>query len=161
MGIYLIAAVDRGGHIGWKGKIPWDLPSDRKHFRELTMGHVVVMGRKTFQSIGRPLEGRTNVVLTRNRNFSPEGCITLHSPEEVLERFKGEEVFVIGGGEVFRAFIPVAERIYLTRIDHDFKGDTTFPLIDPSLWKEKERKEGKVDGENPYPHTFITYIRKT
>ncbi len=160
MGVYLVAAVDRKGNIGWRGSLPWDLPADRRHFRQLTMGHVVVMGRRTFQSIGRPLDGRINVVLSRERAFSAKGCITLHSPEEVMERFRGKEIFVIGGGEVFRAFIPVAERIYLTRIDHEFEGDTTFPPVDPSLWEEMERREGKVDRENPYPHTFITYIRK-
>lgn len=160
MKVSIVVATDRKGHIGWRGRIPWDLPADRRRFRQLTMGHVIVMGRKTFESIGRPLEDRINVVLTRDRNYQASGCTVLHSPEEVIMRFRGRKIFVIGGEEIFRAFLPLTGRIYLTLIDHDFPGDTRFPPIDPSLWVEGKRKEGKIDRENPYPHCFITYRRR-
>ena len=160
MAISIVVATDRRGHIGWRGRLPWDLPADRRRFRELTMGHVVVMGRKTFESIGRPLEGRTNVVLTRRRDYTAPGCVVLHSPREVAGLYRGREVFVIGGEEVFTAFLPMVERIYLTLIYHDFPGDRTFPAIDPSIWMEEARIEGVRDEKNPYLYHFITYRRR-
>lgn len=160
MEISIVVATDRKGHIGWKGRIPWDLPSDRRRFRRLTMGHVIVMGRRTFESIGRPLGGRVNVVLTRRKDYRAPGCTVLHSPEEVMRTFRGRKVFVIGGEEIFRAFLPLAERIYLTLIDLEFPGDRSFPPIDPSQWIEEGREEGVKDRDNPYPHRFIRYRRR-
>ncbi|MDZ4284285.1 MAG: dihydrofolate reductase [Patescibacteria group bacterium] len=128
--ISLIAAIAKNRTIGINNELPWHIPEDVKRFRRLTKGHVVVMGRKTFQSIGRALPERTNIVITRDPDFATEGCIVVHSIEAALKRAKElerEEVFVIGGGEIYKAALPYADKLYLTIIDKDFAGDAFFP----------------------------------
>lgn len=179
MTVSLIVAASRNGIIGNKGKLPWRLPADLKRFKQLTMGYPVLMGRKTFESIGKPLPGRTNIVITRRKDFQCCGTTVAHSLEEALlicdrgataQRSKEmvalplsadheneKEAFVIGGAEIFKQALPFADRIYLTRIEKDFEGDTKLFEIDPAVWKETSREDSLND---PLPHRFITYNRK-
>lgn len=157
--VFIVAAVARNGVIGRGGRLPWDLPEDRARFRKLTWGHVVVMGRRTYASIGGPLPGRTNVVLSRDPAFVAPGCLVVRSIDEVLARFPGQDVYVIGGAEVYRAFLPLADRLYLTRIDADCEGDVCFPQVDLREWREVSRDEGSADGGGRYPHAFLVYER--
>jgi dihydrofolate reductase len=140
--VTIVVAVGSGGVIGADGRMPWHLPEDLRHFRALTLGHTVVMGRRTFESIGRPLDGRRNIVLTRQPEWHHEGVETARSLEEALAL--SDDVFVIGGGEVYREAMPLADRIYLTRVEGTWVGDTFFPTIDPAAWEEIscERHEG-------------------
>jgi dihydrofolate reductase len=158
--ISLIVAMDENGVIGKNNRLPWRLPEDLKFFKRTTMGHVIVMGRKTFESIGKPLPGRINVVLTNNRSFRADECTIVHSPEEVLSmNNEYDEIFVIGGAEIFRIFLPHAKRLYITKIHHHFAGDTYFPEIDWSDWQLKETKKGIKDDQNPYDYEFQLFIR--
>lgn len=129
--ISIIAAIARGNRaIGRDNKLLWHIPEDMKYFRELTSGHAVIMGQKTFESIGRPLPNRTNIVLTLDENFSPKGVTVCHSIEDALEKARKveqEEVFIIGGGMVYSQFLPLAKRLYLTVVNGSFEGDTFFP----------------------------------
>jgi len=152
----LVAAVARNGVIGRANDLPWDIPEDRKRFKALTVGKVVLMGRKTFESIfsrlGKPLPGRTNVVVTHNPQFrAPEGVRIYRSLEEALEKLRDQpEVCVIGGGEIYRQTMPLADRLEVTHVDQEVRGDVTFPTIDPKVWKKtfEEKHEG---------YTFATY----
>lgn len=121
------------------------------------MGHHIIMGRKTYESIGRPLPGRVNVVITRNSDFNAEGCILAGSLAEALRISKSDpEVFIFGGGEIFREALPHVSKIYMTKVHHSLEGDTYFPLLDPSHWKEIEKVEFKADEKNEYDYSFIT-----
>lgn len=154
----LIAAASRNGVIGAGGKLPWRLPADLQWFKHLTLGHPILMGRKTLESIGKPLPGRTNVVITRQKSFLCCGTTTAHSLEEALLMCEEEkEIFVVGGAEIYRQALPFADRIYLTRINQDFKGDAFLFEIDPKVWKETSREDFPA---GPLPHTFLTYERK-
>ena len=158
--ISLIAAAARNNVIGKGNALPWDLPADLKHFRETTAGHTVIMGRKTFESIGRPLPKRRNVVITRPPDYNPEGVEVVSSLETAITMIPdGEEAFVIGGGEIFRQALPLADRVYLTRVEVDVTGDAYFPALDPKEWRETARREGKVDAKNALPHTFLVFER--
>ncbi len=155
--ISLIAAMAENRVIGRGNTIPWDLPEDRKRFREITMGHPVIMGRKTFESIGRPLPGRKTVVLTRSRDYRTEGCAVAHSLQQALAECAGaDEVFVCGGGEVYREAMPLASRIYLTIVHRVVEGDAHFPYI-PGDFIETAREEM---AETTIPCTFALYERK-
>lgn len=161
MRLSLIVAVGTSGVIGNEGGLPWRLPSDLAHFKKTTMGHSVVMGRKTFDSIGKPLPGRRNLVLSRSTAQFPSGVEGVRSPEEVLELCAGdEEVFVIGGAEIYRHFIDRADRIFLTEVQGDFPGDTFFDPLDPERWNETSRLEQPVDEKNLYRHTFLLFERR-
>jgi dihydrofolate reductase len=139
--ISLIAVMSENHVIGRNNKMPWKLPSDRKRFHEITRGHYTIMGRKTFESIGQPLPGRKNVILTRQRNYVAEGCIIAHDLDSAFAACAGtDEVFICGGGEVFQETIFLADRIFLTIVHTVVEGDTLFPDIPPDF-KEVERKE--------------------
>ncbi|MEW9669233.1 dihydrofolate reductase [Ammoniphilus sp. 3BR4] len=159
--ISVIVAMSRNRVIGKDNKMPWHLPADLAYFKRTTMGHTVLMGRKTFESMGRPLPGRKNVILTRQKDYQPEGCMVLHSIEEALAAFKGEELFVIGGAEIIKEFLPVVDRLYLTLIDEEFEGDTFLPELHLEDWVECSRTDGETDEKNTYPHTFLVYDRKS
>lgn len=126
----IIAAIAKNGVIGNQGKLPWHLPEDLKHFKETTLGHPIVMGRKTFESIGKPLPGRENIVLTRDQTFQGKGVTVIHSLADAIENHPDEEIFVIGGAEIYQLALPLADKLYLTLIDQEFPGDTYFPAID-------------------------------
>ena len=144
MPVTLLAAVARNGVIGVDGGLPWHLPDELALFKELTLGHVVVMGRRTFESVGRPLPGRTTVVVTRRSDWEAEGVLRAGSVGEALAlaREIDDEVFVVGGAQVYAAALPAADRLALTFVDADPEGDTRFPEIDWSQWREVGRRDG-------------------
>jgi dihydrofolate reductase len=146
--------------IGRDNAMPWHLPDDLKRFKALTMGKPMLMGRKTFESIGKPLPGRTSLVMTRDPNWRAEGVIVVHSLDDAIAR-AGEvaEISVVGGADVFRLALPIAQRIYLTTLHASIPGDTFFPPIEPAQWRELERSEHPVDERHAYAMTFATLAR--
>lgn len=159
--ISFVVAMDQNRVIGKENQLPWHLPADLKYFKKVTTGHTIVMGRKTFESIGRPLPNRRNVVLTRDEQYEAEGCEVVNTIEEVLSiARKEEECFVIGGTEVFMLFWDHVDRLYVTYIDESFEGDTFFPEIDRAEWEIVGVEEGVVDEKNRYRHEFRTYERR-
>jgi len=157
--ISFVVAFDRKNVIGKDGGLPWRLPDDMKHVREVTSGKPLIMGRRTYTSIGRPLKGRTNIVLTRDPAFQQEGALTARSPEEALA-LAGDvpEVIVFGGAEVFRQFLPMADRIYLTQVDADVGGDTYFDF-GWTDWLVVENTRHPADERHAYAFNFLTLDR--
>ena len=156
MRISLIVAVAENGVIGANNHLPWKLPADLKHFKQLTLRHSMIMGRKTFDSIGTPLPGRTNIVMTHQKETKIDGALVAHSLEKaLLLAGDAEEIFVIGGAALFAQALPFAGRIYLTRIHHDFEGDTTWQELDSAHWHETSRQDFSPDAQNPYPYSFL------
>lgn len=155
MKISIIVAVAENRVIGNGPDIPWDLPDDRRRFREITWGRPVIMGRRTFETLTGPLPGRMNIVLTRDSGYRRDGCLVVHDPEEAL-RLAGDadEVFICGGGDVYREFLPRADRIHLTVVHRDYGGDVLFPEI-PNDFTVTEREFVR----EPIPHTFLIYER--
>jgi dihydrofolate reductase len=158
-GLSLIWAMGHNQVIGIDNKLPWHLPAELAYFRKMTMGHPIIMGRRTFESIGRPLPGRTNIVLTRDLTFNAEGTVVLHSVEQVLEQYNNSGAFVIGGAQIYRQLFPAAERLYITMIDHNFEGDDYFPEIDWSDWRLVNEEPGLQDEKNPYAYSFKVFDR--
>lgn len=159
--IALVAAVAENGVIGREGTMPWHLPADLAHFKRITMGKPIVMGRRTFEAIGRALPGRRNIVVSRNADFKAPGIERAANLEAALALTGDvEEVMVIGGGELYRAALPLAHRIHLTRIQAKIEGDTSFPDFDTSEWHETAREERTADEKNAYALTFLTLERK-
>ena len=155
--ISMIFAMGRDNALGYKNKMPWHLPADLAYFKRVTIGQPVIMGRKTFDSLGRPLPGRENIVVTRNKDFSHDGCIVVNSIEKAKELVKDKEAFIIGGAEIYKAFLPIADRMYITEIDNEFEADTFFPIIDYSKWNLISSKTGVKDEKNPYDYKFLVY----
>jgi len=159
--VSLIVAMARNRVIGVNNTLPWHLPADLKHFKALTMGHHIVMGRKTYESIGKPLPGRTSVVVTRNADYAPQGVVVVNSLEAAISACgNDEEIFVIGGAELYRQIIDLADRIYLTEIDADISGDAHFTEFDRKLWQETERVNHAPDEKNVHSYHFVVYERK-
>jgi dihydrofolate reductase len=157
----LVAAAGNNNVIGTNNKLPWKMPADMKFFMNLTIGHPVIMGRKTYESFGRPLKDRRNIIITRDKKYTVSGCDVVNSLDEALLLTKSDnEVFIIGGAEIYRQSIAIADKIYLTRICHDFEGDAYFPPIDETEWKEISHLEQNTDEKNPYPFAFLEYIKK-
>lgn len=158
--ISLIVAMAANRVIGRDNALPWRLSEDLRRFKRLTLGHALVMGRKTWESIGRPLPGREIVVVTRQEGYGvPPGVSVARSVEEALETARGDEVFIAGGEEIFRQTIDRADRLYLTRIDKDFPGDTFFPEVDPERWRLVLREDHGATEETPFAYSFLTYDR--
>ena len=157
----IIVAMGSNRVIGRDNGMPWHLPADLKHFRQTTLGKPVLMGRKTHESIGRPLPERMNIVITRDRDYDAPGCTVVHSVEEALQAAAGGEVMVIGGAECYRQVLPRADTIYLTLIHHAFEGDTRFPELPDAEWREVARVDHPPDERNPYPYSFIKLERVT
>ncbi len=157
----ILAAVSANRVIGLNNTLPWHLPADLKHFKQLTTGQIVVMGRRTFDSIGRPLPDRTNVVLTRQRHFDWPGILTAGSIQEVLEHFCGDDrqIFIIGGAEIYQQTLPFCQRLYLTEIQQDFAGDTFFPEYDRDDWRETSREMHQATDSGIEYH-FVVLDRK-
>ena len=145
--------------IGFKNKMPWHLPNDLKHVKKLTQGNTIVMGRKTFESLGRPLPNRRNVVLTRNRDFDAEGIDVIHEVADIKE-LEGE-VFIFGGSGVYNQTMDLVDEMHITRIHETFGGDTFFPEYDESEWELVSSEEGIIDDKNRYPHEFLHFRRRT
>jgi dihydrofolate reductase len=160
MKVSIIVAVGENNVIGIDKKLPWHLPADMKYFKEKTMGHHVVMGRVTYESLKKPLKGRTNIIVTRKQDFEVEGYVVVHHLDDALriaEKQHETECFIIGGAEIFREVLRRTDRIYLTRIFHHFEGDTFFPSLDPSKWKVVSEQSHEPDDKNRYPYSFLIY----
>lgn len=158
--IRLVVAVAENGVIGKDNTLIWHLPADLKRFKEVTLGFPIVMGRKTFESIGRPLPGRRNIVITRDASYTREGIETVPSPEAALATCAQEErVSVIGGGEIYRMFMPLAHELYITRVHAPFEGDTYFPEIGPE-WEKISDEFYAADEKNKYPFSFEIFRKK-
>jgi dihydrofolate reductase len=159
--ISLIVAMAQNGVIGRDNALPWRLPEDLKRFKEFTLGKPILMGRKTFEAIGRPLPGRANLVLTRDRDWRAAGVIPVHSVEEALLQTRTcDELVAIGGAEIYRLLLPLARRIYLTHVHADVPGDTYFPAFDPAQWDDVEFRSLPADDRHAYPLTFVTLERR-
>lgn len=161
--ISIIVAIAKNRVIGNKNALPWKLPADMEHFRQLTAGKPIIMGQKTFESIGKALPGRTNIVLTLDKSFEAPNCLVANSIEEAIEIARKEdrgEVMIAGGVSVYKQFLLLVDRMYLTLIEGDFEGDAFFPEFDWNDWQEIERIENEPDKENPYKYTFLTLERK-
>jgi dihydrofolate reductase len=163
--ISIVVAVSKNGVIGKNNDLPWNLPTDRKHFKEITIGKPVIMGRKTFDSIlsrlGKPLPERKNIVITRQEDYKAEGVTIAHSIGEALKLFRNEtEVFVIGGSEIYKEALPFTDRIYLTQVETEIDGDARFPDVSVDNWTLKKAEAHKRDEKNEFDYTFLIYERK-
>ena len=160
----LMAAMSENYVIGKAGDLPWHLPKDFKRFKEMTQGHNIIMGRKTYESLGgKPLPKRTNIVITRQEGYEGSGIVVVKSLEEALDyvaQTEDDEPFVIGGGEIYKAALPYADRIYLTIVHAEVEGDTFFPEFNQSEWEITEQEAVPADEKHDYPFTFVTYDRK-
>ena len=160
MKISIVVAMAANHVIGNDNRLPWHLSADLKHFKAITMGKPIVMGRKTWESIGRPLPGRTNIVITRDHDYIADGCVVVHSIEGALAAASDhDEVMVIGGAEFYRQVLPRTSTIYLTRIHRGFAGDTVFPELDDDAWCEVGREDFEADADNPHAYSFIRLER--
>jgi dihydrofolate reductase len=163
MRISIIVAVSENGVIGKDNQLLWRLPDDLKRFKKLTLGHPIIMGRKTFDSIGKPLPGRTSIVVTRDQNFHREGIVVVHSVEEALQeaaKLETEETFIIGGGELYKLTLAQADRLYITEVNTTISGDTYFYITDRQDWMETERTVHEADDKHEFPFNFVNYVRK-
>ncbi len=160
--ISLLVAVAENGVIGRDNGMPWHLPDDLRRFKALTMGKPMLMGRKTFDSIGKPLPGRTSLVLTHSRDWSAPGAVVVHSLDEAVERAgDAPELVIVGGAEVYRLALPRVRRIYLTRVLVSIEGDTVFPPLDETAWRETQREPHPADARHDYPMDFRVLERVT
>lgn len=159
MAIAIISATSENNVIGKDNDLPWYLPADLTHFKNLTSGKHIVMGRKTYESVGRPLPNRTNIVVSRNPDFIAAGCETASSLSDAIKKTGGKDLFVCGGSEIYKQALEVADIMYLTRIHAVVEGDTYFPDFNDSLWTIVERKDFLPDDKNKYSYSFITYKR--
>lgn len=159
----LLVAASENNVIGKDNKLPWHLPNDLKYFKNLTWGMPILMGRKTFDSIGKPLPGRKSIVITRNNDWQHEDVLVVHSINEAIEQaemFGVKEIFVIGGAEIFTTALPAANRIYLTRIHHTIDGDVFFPEMDKAKWQLASERYCAADEKNAYNHTYQVWEKK-
>ena len=164
MTVSLIVAVSSNGVIGRDGGLPWCLPADLKHFKRTTMGHHLIIGRRTWEEVGKPLPGRTMVVVTRSRNFAPEGAKVVRSVERALElAADDEEPFIGGGAQIYRIALErdLVDRIYLTRIHAEVEGDTIFPEVDLGRWELASEEHHDADEKNEFSYSFLVYERRT
>lgn len=162
--ISFIVAMDRNHVIGSNNQMPWHLPNDLRFFKETTTGNTIVMGRKTFESIGRVLPNRKHIVITKSTTDFPNEVEVVHDIETIVklsEDNNEEELFVIGGGNIFKQLLPYADKLYVTLINETFEGDVFFPVISMEEWEEVSREKGIQNERNPYEYYFIQYVRKT
>lgn len=160
--VAFVVAAAENGVIGRDNQLIWHLPADLKHFKQLTQGHPVIMGRRTYESIGRPLPNRTNFIVTRQADWRAEGCETARSVPEALATAHqvDEQVFVIGGAEIYRQALPAADIIYLTEVHHAFEGDVMFPALNHAEWREESRERHEPDDKHAYAFSFVTLRRR-
>lgn len=160
--ISLIVAMDENRVIGYNDKLPWNLPSELKYFRETTKGKPVIMGRRTYESIGRPMPERLNIIVTRDKNYKAVGCIVVNSMEDAIKAAKGsDEIMIIGGAEIYKLFLPLANRLYITKVHGSFKGDTYFPKFNEGEWVKLNEKFVEKDKENTYSYTIMVLERRS
>ena len=159
--ITIIAAVAKNNALGKDNKLIWHLPADLIRFKKVTSGHHIIMGRKTFESLGKPLPNRTTIIISGNKNYNAEGCVVVNSLNEALQIAKVDEnPFILGGAEIYKQAIKIADVLDLTIVHQDFEADVFFPVIDKNIWKETSRQDFKANGKNKYNYSFVTYTRK-
>jgi dihydrofolate reductase len=163
MHIALVVAASENNVIGKNNQLLWRLPNDMKFFKNVTWGMPTIMGRKTFESLGKPLAGRTNIVITRQQDWKPEGAVVVSNLEEAIDIACGtdaKEAYVIGGGEIYKQSLPLARKVFLTRVHTTVEGDTTFPELDPKDWKLISNKDFGTDDKHAYAYSFQEWERK-
>ncbi|HBK70416.1 MAG TPA: diacylglycerol kinase [Flavobacteriaceae bacterium] len=158
--ITIIAAIGKNRELGKDNDLIWHLPNDLKRFKKVTSGHDVIMGRKTFESLGRPLPNRTNIIITRNKNYKAEGCIVVNSLEAALNTATDANPYILGGGNIYSQAIKIADVLDLTLVDAELEADVFFPEIDTEIWKETSREDFKADEKHEYNYSFVTFKRK-
>lgn len=158
--ITIIAAIAENNALGKNNKLIWHLPADLKRFKKVTLNHHIIMGRKTFESLGKPLPNRTTIIITRNTNYKVEGCIVVNSLKEALNAAKSDEnPYILGGAEIYNQALDVADKLDLTFVHHKFEADVFFPKIDTKIWKEVSRENFNADEQNNYNYSFVTYLK--
>lgn len=167
MKLSMIVATAQNRVIGRDNALPWYLPNDLKYFKQTTLGKPVIMGRKTYESIGKPLPGRTNIVITRQTDYQPEGVKVVHSVAEARDLAESvclidgqEEAMIMGGAEIYTLALSDADRLYLTEVHADVEGDAYFPEYDKTEWQEISREDFSAEGPNPYNYSFVVYDKK-
>lgn len=160
--ITIIAAIAKNNALGKDNDLIWHLPADLKRFKKVTSGHHILMGRNTFESIGKPLPNRTSVIITRNNEYLKEGCLIANSVEEAIDLTDKKDAFIIGGAQIYKETLAknLADRLDITIVHHDFEADVFFPEIDMNIWKEISRENFMADEKNKYDYSFVSYIRK-
>ena len=161
--ITIIAAIGKNNELGKDNDLIWHLPEDLKRFKRVTSGHHILMGRNTFESIGKPLPNRTTVIITRNNDYFKDGCLIAGSIEEAIQLAENdEEIFIIGGAQIYKQAIqnPSVKKLDMTIVHESFDADVFFPEIDSTIWKETAREDFKADEKNKYDYSFVTYVRK-
>lgn len=155
----IIAAVAKNNALGKDNDLIWSLPADLKRFKKVTSGHHIIMGRKTFESLGKPLPNRTTIIISRNKDYRIEGCITVNSLEEAIKAAKEDSnPYILGGGEIYKQAMEYADMLDLTLVHHSFENaDTFFPAIDPKIWQETYRQDFNADEHHKYDYSFVTY----
>ncbi|MDH3322397.1 MAG: dihydrofolate reductase, partial [Flavobacteriaceae bacterium] len=156
--ITIIAAVAQKNALGKDNQLIWHLPADLKRFKKITSGHHIIMGRKTFESLGKPLPNRTTIIITRNKDYTAQNCIVVNSLEQALQAAKKDpNPFILGGAEIYSQALDFADILDLTFIHHEFDADAFFPEINTDIWKESSREDFKADEKNKYDYSFVTY----
>ncbi|WP_372745743.1 dihydrofolate reductase [Lutibacter sp.] len=159
--ITIIAAIAENNALGKDNQLIWHLPADLKRFKMVTLNHFIIMGRKTFESLGKPLPNRTTVIITRNKDFKADGCIIVNSLQEALEAAKSDNnPYILGGAEIYSQAIKIADKLDITFVHQKFEADAFFPEIDTTVWKEVSREDLKADDKNKYNYSFVSFIRK-
>jgi len=159
--ITVIAAIAKNNALGKDNQLIWYLPADLKRFKKVTLGHHIIMGRKTFESLGKPLPNRTTIIITRNKNYTQHGCIVVNSLNEAIEAAKEDEnPYILGGAEIYKQALNIADKLDLTFVHQNFEADVFFPEIDFKIWKETSREDFKSDEKNKFNYSFVTYLRK-
>ena len=156
-----MAAIAANNALGKDNQLIWYLPADLKRFKKTTLNHAVIMGRKTYESLGKPLPNRTNIIITRDKNYKVEGCVVVNSLKEALKAAAevDENPFILGGAEIYKQAMPFTDKLDITFIHHQFEADVFFPEIDKAIWKETSREDFKADENNKYNYSFVTFER--
>ncbi|MEQ3501044.1 dihydrofolate reductase [Tenacibaculum sp. SSH1-16] len=160
--ITLIAAIAKNNALGKDNDLIWHLPADLKRFKKVTTGHPILMGRNTFESIGKPLPNRTSIIITRNNNYFVDGCLMANSIEHAIELTEGKDAFIIGGAQIYKDALEqnLVDRLDITLIHHEFEADAFFPEINMEIWKEVAREDFKADEKNKYDYSFVSYEKR-
>ena len=159
--VTIIAAIAENNALGKDNQLIWYLPADLKRFKKTTLNHVVIMGRKTYESLGKPLPNRSNILITRDKNYKAEGCVVVNSLKEALETAakEDENPFILGGAEIYKQALPFTDKLDVTFVHHQFDADVFFPEIDKTIWKETSREDFKADENHKYDYSFVTFER--
>jgi len=158
--ISIVVATDKQGGIGKDNALLWHLPNDLKRFKAITSGHPIIMGRKTFDSIGRPLPNRTNIIITQNKDLQIDGCVIVHTLEDAIKACEGKDAYIIGGGSIYEQAMSIADKIYLTLVDVSLEADTHFPEIDENEWNVISSEQHSKDEKHQFDYQFIDLVRK-